>query len=133
MTPPGAPDPWDRDLAAVHDAVDYLGTGLAIWHARTEPDAHARRCASDAVDAIDGATNALFSIRSTLITQIRQADDQAAARADEMLARLRDGPPGHAQGDHRTTRPQRQPDAKALCDQGNAGGDDGREPREATP
>ena len=45
-------------------------------------------------------------------------------------AQMRDGPPDHAEGDHRTARPQRRPDAEAFCDQGNAGGNDGRAPRE---
>jgi len=45
------PDPWDADLSAVHDAVDNLGPRLAIWERRAEPDAHARRCASDAISA----------------------------------------------------------------------------------
>jgi hypothetical protein len=30
-----------------------MATWLAIWERRREPDAHARRCANDAVDAID--------------------------------------------------------------------------------
>jgi hypothetical protein len=129
MTRPG-PDPWDRDLAAVHESVDNLGVWLAIWEHRREPDAHARRCASDTISAIDALAAAAYRIRARLITETRQADDQAAARADELLARMRDGPPGHAQGDHRTTRPQRRRDAEAFCDQGNAGGNDGRAPRE---
>ena len=49
------PDPWDAALSAIRSAVDDLGAWLAIWSARHEPDAHARRCASDAVGAIDAA------------------------------------------------------------------------------
>jgi hypothetical protein len=90
--PDPAPDPFDAALSAVHDAVDNLGPLLAIWLARTEPDAHARRCASDAVNAIDTALAELHGIRAELVTQVRQADDQAAARADTLLARTRDGP-----------------------------------------
>jgi hypothetical protein len=74
--------------------VDNLGPWLAIWQARTEPDAHARRCAADAVNSIDTALAELHGIRAELVTQLRQADDQAAARADALLARTRDGPPG---------------------------------------
>lgn len=55
------------------------------------PDAHARRCASDAVDAIDGALRSLHNIRQQLITEIRQADDATAERADELLRRSREG------------------------------------------
>ncbi|MGH3192687.1 MAG: hypothetical protein ACRDOL_36655 [Streptosporangiaceae bacterium] len=88
------PDPFDAALSAVHDAVDNLGPWLAIWEARTEPDAHARRCASDAIDAIDAALLGLHSIRAEPVTQVRRADDQSAARADELLARLRDARDG---------------------------------------
>ncbi|HEY2691205.1 MAG TPA: hypothetical protein VGJ50_22410 [Streptosporangiaceae bacterium] len=88
------PDPdFDADLSALHTHVDNLGPWLAIWEARTEPDAHARRCANDAMDAIDGALAALHRIRGELVGQIRVADDQAADRADALLApRTRDGP-----------------------------------------
>ena len=56
MSPAVAPpDPFDADLSALHTHVDNLGPWLAIWSARTEPDAHARRCANDAMDAIDAA------------------------------------------------------------------------------
>lgn len=58
------PDLFDAALSAVHDAVDNLGPWLAIWEARAEPDAHARRCASDAVDAIDAALAELHGIRA---------------------------------------------------------------------
>ena len=76
------PDPWDAALSAIRASVDDLGAWLAIWSARTEPDAHARRCASDAVDAIDAALIELHGIRAELVGEIRRADDQAAARAD---------------------------------------------------
>jgi hypothetical protein len=89
-----SPDPWDAALSAIRASVDDLGAWLAIWSARTEPDAHARRCASDAVDAIDAALIELHGIRAELVGQIRRADDQAAARADALLARTRDGPRG---------------------------------------
>jgi len=88
------PDPWDAALSAVSASVDDLGAWLAIWSARREPDAHARRCASDAVDAIDAALIELHGIRARLITDIRRADDQAAARVDALLTRTRDGPRG---------------------------------------
>ena len=85
-------DPWDAALSAVRSSADDLGAWLAIWSARREPDAHARRCASDAVDAIDAALIELHGIRAELVGQIRLADDQAAARVDALLARTRDGP-----------------------------------------
>lgn len=79
-------DPRDSALSAIRASVDDLGAWLAVWSARTEPDAHARRCASDAIDAIDAALLELHGIRTRLVGEIRQADDQAAARADELLA-----------------------------------------------
>jgi hypothetical protein len=45
--------PNDDTLSALRSGVDDLGVWLAVWEHRQEPDAHARRCASDAVDAID--------------------------------------------------------------------------------
>jgi hypothetical protein len=58
---------------------------LAGWEARREPDAHARRCASDAIDA---ALRGLHAMRARLAGEIRQSDDASAARADVLLARL---------------------------------------------
>jgi hypothetical protein len=63
-------------------------TWLAVWEGRAEPDAHARRCASDAVDAVDAALGELYRVRAQLVAEIRQTDDATAARADELL-RLR--------------------------------------------
>jgi hypothetical protein len=66
---------------------------LAVWQARREPDAHARRCASDAVDAIDPAIAELRDVCARLVAEIRESDDVSTARPDELL---RDGvdPPG---------------------------------------
>ena len=88
------PDPWDAALSAIRSAVDDLGAWLAIWSARHEPDAHARRCASDAVGAIDAALTELHGIRARLISETRQADDAAAARVDVLLGTGRATRPG---------------------------------------
>lgn len=87
----GRPDSWDAALSAIRSSVDDLGAWLAIWQARSEPDAHARRCASDAVDAVDTALTELHGIRARLISETRQADDDTAARADALLGRSGDG------------------------------------------
>ncbi len=42
--------PYNSPLSALREHVEDLVVALAIWEARTEPDAHARRCAGDAVD-----------------------------------------------------------------------------------
>ena len=87
-----SPDQWDADLSAVHDAADNLGPWLAIWQAETGPrSAHARRAAADAIAAADDLLAATYRVRARLITETRRADDEAAVRADELLARTRDG------------------------------------------
>jgi hypothetical protein len=75
--------PYDRPLSALRQHVE----SLAVWEARTEPDAHARRCASNAVDAIDAALRKLHSVRQELITEIMASDDASAARTDALLER----------------------------------------------
>ncbi len=80
-------DPYDAALSAILSQAEDLGTWIGIWENRREPDAHARRCASDAVDAIDAMLGHLYDVRARLISEIRAADDASAARADELLAR----------------------------------------------
>ncbi len=65
-----------------------LAVALARWAARdeTKADPHARRAANRAVDAIDALRAGLYELRSRLITEIRESDDQTAARVDELLA-----------------------------------------------
>jgi hypothetical protein len=79
-------DGYDSALSAIRNNVEDLGTWLAIWEARREPDAHARRCAADAVDAIDGALRDLYAIRQQLISEVQQADRATTARVDALLA-----------------------------------------------
>jgi hypothetical protein len=80
---------YDNALFSIRNGAEDLAVALAIWEARQEgaPDPHARRCASDAVDVIDGALAQLHKIRQQLIGEIRVSDDQAAARVDALLAR----------------------------------------------
>jgi hypothetical protein len=85
----GPRDAYDHPLSALRNNVEDLAVALAIWQARddTKPDAHARRAASGAVGAIDGALAQLHKIRQQLIGEIRVSDHQAAARVDALLAR----------------------------------------------
>ena len=106
-------DAYDGPLSALRNNVEDLAVALAIWEARQEdaPDPHARRCASDAVGAIDGALAQLHKIRQQLIGEIRVSDDQAAARVDALLAG-RDpddfpGPAGHPEDEPWTRTPDR--------------------------
>lgn len=78
-------DAYDDALSAIHNHVEDLGAWLGIWENRSEPDAHARRCAADAVDAIDAMLRDLHLVRQQLISQIRTADDATAARTDALL------------------------------------------------
>jgi hypothetical protein len=88
--PPG-PDHYDGDLSTLRSAVEDVAVRVFIWTARREPDALARKAAGEAVAAVDDAIAALHSIRGRLVTETRRSDDEAAARADELLARPRDG------------------------------------------
>ena len=80
---------YDGPLSALRNHVEDLAVFTAIWKDRKEPDARARRCASDAVDAIDAALSGLHEVRARLVGEIRQSDDAAEARADALLERLR--------------------------------------------
>jgi len=82
---------YDAPLSVIRDSIENLGTWLGIWENRSEPDAHARRCASYAVDAIDSAIRNLHIVRQQLISEIRTADDATAARADELPRARREG------------------------------------------
>jgi hypothetical protein len=82
--------PYDEPMSALRENTENLATWLAIWEHRKEPDAFARRCASDAVDAVDAMLRDLYLIRGRLTSEIRQADDATAARADALLARMRE-------------------------------------------
>jgi hypothetical protein len=82
-----APDSYDVPLSALRSRVDELGLWLAVWEARREPDAHARRNASDAVHAIDAAIADLHAIRARLVSEIRASDAASAAGADQLLSR----------------------------------------------
>lgn len=95
--PDPPPDPWDADLSVILNCAENIGPWLFIWTARTEPDPSARICASNAIDSIDAMLYALHRVRARLVSETRQADDRAAERADELLARIREGS-GHAPG-----------------------------------
>jgi hypothetical protein len=86
VVPVSASPDYDAPLSVLLEHAENLGVWLAIWEARKEPDAHACRCAGDAVDAIDAMLRDLHSVRQQLISEIRQADDATAARADALLA-----------------------------------------------
>ena len=92
MTGPG--DGYDSALSAIRNHVEDLAIWITIWEARKEPDAHARRCASDAVDAIDASIRELHAIRARLISEVQHADRATAARVDALLAARDQASPG---------------------------------------
>jgi hypothetical protein len=85
-------DPYDDALTALREHIEDVATWLAIWSARddSQPDAHARRCAGDAVEAVDSMLGHLYGIRAQLVSEIRKSDNATAARADDLLARMRE-------------------------------------------
>jgi len=66
---------YDDALSAIRSHAEDLVVWLAIWSARREPNAHAPRCASDAVNAIDAMLRDLYLVRGQLTSEIRRADD----------------------------------------------------------
>lgn len=68
-----------------------LGAALAQWIARDESTAEPEvsQAANIAMHAIDAMPAELHALRARLVSEIRAADDAAAARADALLARLR--------------------------------------------
>ena len=82
----------DAALSAVRSHVEDLAVWLAIWETRDDarPQPEVRRHANDAMDAIDAMLRELHGLRSQLVTEIRAADDTAAARVDELLRRTRE-------------------------------------------
>lgn len=79
--------PYDAPLSDLREDIENIAVWIGIWENRKEPNAFAKRCAADAVDAIDAALRDLYQIRGRLTAEIRQADDATAARADALLAR----------------------------------------------
>lgn len=112
MTGPGGRG-YDNALSLIRNGPEDLAVALAIWETRddTRADAHARRAASGAVDAIDAAIWELHEIRQKLVSEIRASDDATAARVDALLAeRAGDDfprPAGHPEDEPWTRMPDR--------------------------
>lgn len=66
VTVTASPD-YDDALSALRGHVDDFGAWLGIWENRSEPDGHARRCAGDAVGAIDTVLTELQGVRARLV------------------------------------------------------------------
>ena len=72
-----------------------LGAALALWATRDDSRAQPEvsQAGHAAIDAIDAILAGLHLARQQLIGEIRDHQDAAMARADELLARYRDGAP----------------------------------------
>jgi hypothetical protein len=79
--------PWEVE-ARLREPLDDLARSLELWQGRDEskPQAHVRRAASKAVDAIDVMLRELHLMRARLVSEVRVSDDAAAVRADRLLA-----------------------------------------------
>ena len=73
--------------------IGVLAVALAEWAARSDdrPDADARRAANRAMDALDAALAELYELRSLLVGEIRESDDQAAVRVDAIARPVQGG------------------------------------------
>lgn len=86
-----------RALPAVRAIGGHTATlahALTLWAVRDDsrPQAEVRKAANTAMDALDAALALLYELRSRLLTEIRESDDQTAVRVDAMLARSKEEP-----------------------------------------
>jgi hypothetical protein len=80
---------WDV-YAHLEDSVGVLSVSLGQWQ-DGRPRAYARHAANTAMSAIDDMLRELHQMRARLVGEIRVSDDDAAARADAMLAGVKAG------------------------------------------
>jgi hypothetical protein len=89
--------PESRSLVDVPGRLDdhlgVLGVALATWATRDDSKAQPEvtRAGHTAVDAIDAMLGELHRVRQQLVTEIREHQDAAMARADALLARYGNG------------------------------------------
>ena len=74
---------------SLKESAGALAAALGEWATRddTVPQPEVREAANTAMDAIDAMLRELYLMRGRLVSEIRDADDAAAARADALLAR----------------------------------------------
>lgn len=84
--------PAERLPGRLASLAGVLGEAAAQWAARddSKPQPEVREAANTAMDAIDAMLRILHEARAQLVAEVRESDDAAAARADALLARLRD-------------------------------------------
>jgi len=74
------------------EQAETLTALLSVWSSRASTDdrAAARQAAGAAIDLVDALLSDLYSVRADLITETRCWDDLADARADALIAKLRE-------------------------------------------
>ena len=82
---------YDSALSALRGHLGELEVALALWASRddTKAQPEVRQAANDAMDAVDAALRELHGIRGQLVGEIRASDDATAARAAELIVRVR--------------------------------------------
>jgi hypothetical protein len=82
---------YDSALSALRGHLGELETALALWVTRDDTKAQpdVRQAANTAMDAVDTALRELHGVRAQLVGEIRASDDATAARAAELLDRVR--------------------------------------------
>lgn len=78
-------------MFAITEAVADAAVYAALWQMRDadKPSLRLDRAGNDAVAAIDKALAELHEIRSQLVTEVRQYQDDCNARVDALLAERR--------------------------------------------
>ena len=96
--------PWDQvpperraigDLATpLDDELGLMNVHLAVWMARddSKADASVVRAGNQVMDSIDAMLRQLHQLRARMVTERREDQDAAAARADALLQRARQLP-----------------------------------------
>jgi hypothetical protein len=109
-----APEPAPRLIDVPGRLADHGGVlGVALATGATRDDSKARpgvrQAANTAMDTIDAMLAELHRARTSLVTEIRQADDASAVRVDALLTERRLRASALAQqmtrGDRRDRRP----------------------------
>jgi hypothetical protein len=150
MTRPGqAPGPFDteqqaRQLPAVREVYRKFdrdpGVGKMAPHnlrmlldALAAAGVYVGRYDLRIAEWLAGWEPATVAVIAGWVQRASQADGQAAARADGLLARMRDGPPVPCHGPGGRQKPQTSPRLNASTCSISQGADTGQAPREAAP
>ena len=78
-----------RAAVTIRDRAEDVNVYLAGWQDETRDGAARRQALTDAVQSIDTILSAAHRLRESLLGQARLFDDEAIARADALLARIR--------------------------------------------